>query len=297
MGSAVRLAAAAGAIVLGLGAGACNPPPAPTIPSPVRDARLEADPINTVAVPALRATAERVLGELVAALPADRRARVAGISLVSDNALGDVNAYATCDAGGPFIAISDGMLEVAAHMARTTATDEIFETDLERSYLDWLEVHSIQPPPAALSATAYRTDRRKVVRQHELFEEEIAFVLAHELAHHYLGHLACNSDGGVVESAGQIASDSVPLFNQATELAADVAGVKNLLEAGEGREGYTWTEDGALLVIAAFNRRHPLTARDVLFGFERSHPIPQVRVPVITGAAELWHSSGGRLPL
>lgn len=279
------------------GAAACVPPPAPATPIPVRDPSLEADPINRVHLPSLRMSADRILGELIAALPPDQRARVAGITLVSDNALGDVNAYATCDAGGPFIAVSDGMLMVAANLANTTATDELFATQSEVRYLDWLEGHSIAPPPVTLFATPYQSDRRKVLRQHEVFDEEIAFVLGHELAHHYLGHLACNSDGGVVAEVGQIASDAVPLFNQATELAADVAGVKNVLAAGVARRGYTWTEDGALLVLAAFNRKHPLTAKDVLFGFERSHPIPHLRAPVITSTAELWHTSGGHLPL
>lgn len=263
----------------------------------MRDPALASDPINLVHLPALRSQAERVLVELVAALPPEQRARVNHIALVSDNALGDVNAYATCDAGGPFIAISDGMLMVTAHLAMTSATDEFFATKLEPSYLDWLERHAIDPPPPAFYAGAFQTDRRKVRRQHEIFDEQVAFVLAHELAHHYLGHLACNSDGGVVEELGQIASDSVPLFNQTAELAADTAGVKNVLATGHTRRGYVWTEDGALRVMSAFSRRHPTTPADVLFGFERTHPIPLLRVPIITGAAELWHTSGGRLPL
>lgn len=286
-----------GIIAFTLAVAACTPPPGETIPALRRDATLATDPINQIHLPSLRINAERVLAELISALPADQRARVASVALVSDNALGDVNAYATCDDGGPFVAVSDGMLMVTANLAMTTATDEFFATQLEPRYLDWLEQHSIAPMPAAFYATAYQTDRRKVLRQHELFDEQVAFVLAHELAHHYLGHLACNSDGGVVEEVGQIAADSVPLFNQTTELAADVAGVKNVLAAGRARRGYTWTEDGALLVIAAFNRRHPVTAADLLFGFERSHPIPHVRVPIITGTAELWHTSDGHLPL
>ena len=248
----------------GLVAAACTPSAQPTTPIPVRDPGLASDPINQIHLPALRSQAERVLVELVTALPPDQRARVARIALVSDNALGDVNAYATCDDGGPFIAISDGMLMVNAHLAMTTATDEFFETKLERSYLDWLEGHSIAPPPAAFYAGAYQTDRRKVLRQHEIFDEQVAFVLAHELAHHYLGHLACNSDGGMVEEVGQIASDAVPLFNQTAELAADMAGVKNVLATGHTRRGYVWTEDGALLVMSAFSRRHPMTPADVL---------------------------------
>ncbi len=284
-------------LLVTVGAAGCNPPPGTTIPVPLQDPSLARDPINAIHIPSLRINADRVLRELVAALPADQRVRVTSIAVVSDNALGDVNAYATCDEGGPFIAISDGMMKVAAHLAMTTASDELFATELEVRYLDWLEQHSIEPPPSALYATEYQTDRRKVLRQHELFDEEIAFILGHELAHHYLGHLACNSDGGVVEEIGQIASDSVPLFNQTAEVAADVAGVKNVLAAGVARTGYTWSEDGALLVIAAFNRRHPLTASDVMFGFERSHPIPQIRVPIITSTAELWHDSAGHLPL
>ena len=284
-------------IVSSLVAAACTPRAQPTTPIPVRDPALASDPINQVHLPALRRQAERVLVELTATLPPEQRARVAHIALVSDNALGDVNAYATCDDGGPLIAISDGMLMVAAHLAMTTATDEFFETRLEPGYLDWLEGHSIAPPPVAFYAGGYQTDRRKVLRQHEIFDEQVAFVLAHELAHHYLGHLACNSDGGIVEEVGQIASDAVPLFSQTTEIAADIAGVKNVLATGHTRRGYVWTEDGALLVIAAFSHRHPTTANDVLFGFERSHPMPIVRVPIITSTAELWHTSGGLLPL
>lgn len=285
------------AFVLVVVAAACNPPPTATLPVPTGDPALARDPINSVHVPALRIQAERVLRELIAALPPEQRTRVASIELVSDNALGDVNAYATCDAGGPFVAISDGMLMVTGHLAMTTAQDELAATATRISYLDWLEKHSISPPPPAFYATPFANDLRKVRRQHELFDEQVAFVLAHELAHHYLGHLACNSDGGVIHDVGHVASDSIPLFNQTTELAADVAAVKNVLTAGRARRGYTWTEDGALLVIAAFNRRHPIGAKDVLFGFERSHPIPHVRIPVITTSAELWHSSGGHLPL
>lgn len=270
---------------------ACAPHTA--IPTPVGDPSLAADSINALDLPSLRVETQRVLAELIAALPADERARVDSIALISDNALGDVNAYATCDSGGPFIAVSDGMLMVAANLANTTATDELFATEREVAYLDWLEAHSVARPPAAFFGGDYQTDARKVHRQHELYDEEVAFVLGHELAHHYLGHLACNSDGGVVEDLGQVAADSIPLFNQTEELAADVAGVKNLLSAGAERRGYVWTESGALMVLAAFNRHHPLTARDVLFGFERSHPIPQIRAPLVTSTAETWHIARG----
>ena len=151
------------------------------------------------------------------------------------------------------------------------------------------------PPPPGFYVPAYHVDRAKLVRQHEVLEEQLAFVLGHELAHHYLGHLACNTDGGIVETVGRIAAAEVPLFNQTSEHAADVAAIDNVLTAGERRAGATWTEDGALLVIRVFYRRRGLTAQDVVFALARSHPLPLVRIPVITRAAELWHIRRGLL--
>lgn len=282
-------------VLLGVGCGPRDP--APTIPVAIHDPAAAIDPINMTDGRLLFRHSQRILGELIAALPDDRRARVAKLTLTSDNRLGDVNAFATCDEdGGPMIGLSDGMITIAAHLAMGTATDELFETDKAREYLVWLGEHGLEPPPVAFYETSYHTDTRKVARQREVFEEQIAFILGHELAHHYLGHLACNSAGGV-EELGRVAADSVPAFNQIAELAADTAATKNVLAAGVARTGYTWTEDGALLVIAAFNRNDAIEVSDVLLAFERTHPLPHVRVPVITLAAEMWHSSGGILPL
>lgn len=265
---------------------------------PVADPGAATDAINTGDLPKLRRHAKRVLAELVAALPEDERARVTTLELISDNALGDVNAYASCDdQGTPIIAISDGLLLIHANLASSTAIDEMFETTKADSYLDWMSLHGITPPPSGFYPTAYHEDRIKLLRQREVFEEQVAFVLGHELAHHYLGHLACNSDGGVVEEAGQLAADTVPIFSQTGELAADIAGTKNLLEAGSLRNGYAWTEDGALLVISAFHRHHETGLSDVVFAFARSHPLPHLRIPIITKTAEVWASSGGLLPL
>jgi hypothetical protein len=277
---------------------ACGPPPAPAaIPQPVADPGAATDPINTTDAPLLFRHAQSILDELIAALPPDQRARVSNMALYNDDRLGDVNAYATCDQdGSPLVAISNGLLTIAAHVAMSSATDEQFETDLERDYFAWMQTHGLAPPPVQFYAPAYHSDRRKVARQREIFDEQIAFILGHELAHHYLGHLACNSRGRL-EELGQVAADNVPAFNQIAELAADAAAIKNLLAAGERRVGYAWTEAGALHVIAAFNRHHAATPTQVLFAFERTHPLPQVRAPLITVAADLWRGSGGRLPL
>ena len=101
-----------GAVVgCALALGACGPRAGETIPAPVADPGAERDPINRLDPPRLRRIAERVLAELITALPDRPRARVGTVALVSDDALGDVNAYATCDADGrPIVAISDGLL-------------------------------------------------------------------------------------------------------------------------------------------------------------------------------------------
>ncbi|HEY4058983.1 MAG TPA: M48 family metalloprotease [Kofleriaceae bacterium] len=277
-------------LLLILAVSACAPTASSTLPSPVDDPRANRDPINLLAVPSLEAHAQSVLAELVAALPADKRAKVANVTLFHDNDAGDVNAYATCSTDGqPMIAVSDGLLLIAANLAQSTATDERWHTQERHAYLDWMEVHATASPPDGFYPSAYRDDREKMVRQRELFDEQLAFILGHELAHHYLGHVAC---GSVAASP----FDGVPAFDQATELAADVAGTKNLLAAGAARAAYAWTEDGALLVLTAFHYRTPLTPKTLLFAFERTHPLPALRMPVITTTADLWRASGS-LPI
>lgn len=268
---------------------ACNPPAGPTIPRPVADPRAAFDPINRLRVPQLQAHAQTVLDELVAALPEDKRVHVSGYELQFDNALGDVNAYATCGQGGtPIVAVSDGLLLIAAHLAMSTATDEVFETEKRSQYLDWISEHGIDAPPPGFYSPAFHTDRAKIARQRQIFDEQLAFILGHELAHHYLGHLGCKSDGDPAVEA----TEGVGLFDQASELAADVAAVKNILAAGKRRAGYEWTEDGALLVLGAFQARTEITVKTIVFAFERTHPIPAVRMPLITTTADLWKVTG-----
>ncbi|MGE3767588.1 MAG: M48 family metalloprotease [Kofleriaceae bacterium] len=270
---------------------ACTPPVGTTTPRPVPDPRAAIDPINRLSVAQLEAHAQTILGELVAALPADKRARLADYELQFDNALGDVNAYATCGNGGaPIIAVSDGLLLIAAHLAMSTATDEIFETEKRSQYLDWVSEHGVAPPPPGFYAPAFHIDRAKLLRQREIFDEQVAFILGHELAHHYLGHLGC-------DSLQLDVLPDMPVFEQAEELSADVAAVKNLLAAGRRRAGYEWTEAGALLVLSAFHARMEITVKTIVFAFERTHPLPALRMPLITTTADLWKVTGEYVPL
>lgn len=274
---------------------ACGAPVGSTTPTPVADPRASRDAINRVAIHVLETHAQTILNELIAALPDDKQAVVRSTQLRFDNSLGDVNAYATCANGAPVVAVSDGLLLISAHLAMSTATDEVFETEKKSQYFDWLEANAATSPPPGFYVPAHHTDRTKIARQRQLFDEEVGFILGHELAHHYLGHLPCTANE--TDVIGQVAADDIPLFNQATELAADVAAVKNVLSAGKRRAGYEWTEDGALLVLAAFQHRTELSVKSILLAFERTHPIPALRLPLITTTADLWRVSGSYLPL
>jgi Zn-dependent protease with chaperone function len=139
-----------------------------------------------------------------------------------------------------------------------------------------------------------------VARQYQVLDEQLAFVMGHELAHHHLGHLPCTGGSGPL-GAGEAAralSSAVPLFNQPNELAADFSGTQNVLAAGTRQQGYRWTEAGGLLTMQFFMGLDQMAPVDILFSFERTHPPPQLRVPVIQQSANAWRlTGGGYLPI
>lgn len=290
--------------------------PAPTVqtnpqqaPSPASQPALGPqpnDPINNVDIAWLRNEAGSIMGELMAALPAANQQKVKNIPFFADPTVGEVNAFAACDdQGQPLMAITDGLLEVQAHIAQFKATDETFGTNKLDQYLTLL-ANQQQPgkpvvrPQAGFADPAQHVDGRKVQRQHQLFEEQVAFVLGHELGHHYLGHTGCANGSGTgsrgVSPAdlARLASNVIPLANQPNELASDAAGTNNLLTAGARRQGYKWTETGALLTLDFFARLDQLTPVSILFSFERTHPIPQIRRPLVQATANSWRASGGQ---
>lgn len=237
--------------------------------------------------------------ELVQALPNAERARVASIPLVFDPTPGEVNAFAACVDGKALMAVTDGMLDIAAHLAETQAIDEVFGTRKLDEYIS-LVAHNqrenapvVRPPPGFLSP-AQTMNASVVARAHQLFDELIAFVLGHELAHHHLGHLPCTGSPGLLGTAeiGRALSSAVPLFNQPNELAADVAGTQTVLSAGRAHRP-PWTEGGALLTMRFFSGLDRLTPADIVFAFERTHPHPAVRTPVIQQTANAWRLTGG----
>ncbi|MFT3772183.1 MAG: M48 family metalloprotease [Minicystis sp.] len=283
-----------------LNPGPMNPPPqaipqGPPVPN---------DPVSDVDLTWLRAAAGGVLSELVAALPQEARTKVQGVPFITDPAVGEVNAYAACDERHmPLMAMTDGILQIEAYIAQMRATDEVFGTQKLDGYLRYVAQNQrpkqpiVAPPPGFVDPMQH-VDYRKVVRQHQLVEEQMAFVLGHELAHHHLGHTGCavgESGDRKVTLADllRLGQRIVPIANQPNEVSADVAGVNNLLSAGARRQGYHWTEGGALLTLDFFSRLDKLTTESLIFAFESSHPNPALRVPFVNQAAQNWRRNGG----
>ena len=271
-------------------------PTQPTVPS----LPVPFDPINTVDVNFLRGRALAVLGELVASLPQPQQGKVQGIPLITDSTVGEVNAFATCTRDGKTaMAITDGLLDIQAHLAQARAIDELFGSRKVDEYVRFIAQNQrpktpIAQPPAGMFDAAQTVDGRKVARQHDVLDEQIAFVMGHELGHHYLGHLPCTAGGGLtLAEVGAVLSNAVPAFNQPNELAADVVGINNTLTMGSRRSDYKLTEGGALLTMQFFSGLDQLTPADILFGFERSHPPPQIRTPIIQQTAATWRATGG----
>lgn len=260
------------------------------------------DPITTRNLTFLRQRGQDILTELVGVLPAAKQQRVYGIPLVVDDSPGEVNAFAACSSSGKSaMAITDGLLLIGAGLAEAQAHDEIFGTRKVDEYIQFVATNMQpkqqipNPPPGFFSASG---DARVVTRQHQVFEELIAFVLGHELGHHHLGHLPCTAGADPV-GAGDVArvlSSQVPLFNQPNEIASDLAGTNNVLDAGRNRGGqgfYAWTEGGGLLTMRFFAGFESFSPGDLITAFERSHPPPALRVPIIQQAANTWRSTGG----
>lgn len=258
------------------------------------------DPINNIDLVFLRNQGAQILRELVAALPPLQQGRVANIPLVVDSTIGEVNAFATCTREGrAAMAVTDGLLEIQSQLARSRAHDELAGTRKVDEYIQLIARgqrpnQPIVRPAAGFFDARVDLDPRKLARQRDVLDEQIAFVLGHELAHHYLSHLPCTGAGSLAPAEiARVLSDTVPIFNQPNELAADISGTNNALTAGARRQGYRFTEGGALITMQFFSGLDQFSPID-LFDFERSHPAPAVRLPVIQQTAAAWRTTGGR---
>lgn len=248
-----------------------------------------------------------IVAEITTNLAASDRAKVQGVPVQIVDDPKDVNAFATCDhAGGAFVAVTAPLLLIMARTSEARAFDETFgsskSNDLANGFAQQVRAQSaITGPAAGFLPLPQALDPRKLARQNQLFDEQLAFVLGHELAHHYRGHTGCTNGAAqsntiTAQDIGRALSSTVPLFNQPNEIQADVEGTWSLLDRGSHRPGAKWTEEGALMTLDFFSRLQTLGVDTILLGFLMTHPAPQIRVPIVQNAAQQWRQNGGKAP-
>jgi hypothetical protein len=255
----------------------------------------------------MRQEAPSVLAELVAALPNDARARVQGVPLKIVEDPKEVNAFAGCtDAGAPFVAVTGPLLIIMARTSEARAFDETSGAskynDLANGIANEVKAQkTVAGPAPGFLPLPQALDPRKLARQKFLFDEQLAFVLGHEIAHHHRGHTGCangaaNSNAITPRDIGRFLSNTIPLFNQPNEIEADIQGTFNLLDTGSRRQGGAWSEEGATMTLDFFSRLQSLGVETVVLGFLMTHPPPQVRLPIVRTTAQQWRSNGGKAP-
>jgi hypothetical protein len=288
-------------------------PPAPALaPAPAAPAPAAAGPAPAAGRPLLaplvgelawRAEVPLVLAELIASLPADKAAMVRGIPLQFDASPTEINAYAGCDKqGSPFLAATVGLLYAVDAIAQTSATDELYATHTYEAYAGLIAPELVKPHgqspalPLNVIPPEYWLRPERMSRAHEMFDEIVAFTFGHELSHHYLGHTGCaigSQAGGLpdIAAVGRIVSGLAPGFNQPNEIAADAAGVNDVLDTGRARlPRYRWTEKGGLLLLDFFARMDRAAGLSPLspIGFLQTHPNPALRIPIAQAVARTW---------
>lgn len=256
-------------------------------------------PTGALLMPAMKDEAKKIYQKEIDALSASNKSVVEKIPLLFEDNKEEVNAFAGCDdSGKTFVVVTAAMYQMLDLMAQTRATDEIFGTGYYDEYIKELAKQQegkaqVLPLPPGMLDVSKSLDQRKLKRQRQIFDEAIAYVLGHELAHHYKGHLGsvCSGGAGGTIKPGDIirlAKKVVPAVNQANEIQSDIEGVNNLLSAGQNESDYKWSEGGALIVIDFFKKLRDLHPGAPLFTFMMTHPAPEVRAPIVKNTANFW---------
>ncbi len=253
----------------------------------------------------LRTEVTSVIEEVRRHLPADHRARVVNVPfhIVDDTV--EPNAAAGCAPGSraPMIMITTPMLTIAAATAEARAYDELASSSTYETYatsiMDMIRQGNVRGlAPGALSGPL-ATDARKLARQRQLFDEEVAFILGHEMAHHYRGHTGCAPGGSAsatqAEDLQRSLAQTAPPLQQPFEIEADMWGITSVLEAGHDRPGGHWSDEGALLSLDTFRHLGEMSTDDLPLVFLSTHPPSMLRAPIVEQVANAW--TPGRAPL
>ncbi len=244
---------------------------------------------------------------LVAALDTRENEQTRDIPFEVVDEASEPNAAAACRRRDrrALMMITSAMLELAAGIAETKAYDEVAGTQTYDTYVNNVvqQVRNRQPvqgPDPSLHPAPHATDPHKLARQRHLFSQQVAFIVGHELAHHYRGHTNCVAGRTEAEiqrdELTQILAHTVPPFSQPREVEADMWGVTNVMEAGRTRTGGTWTHEGALVNLDFFRRLSDRGGRELLMAFLSTHPPAILRIPIVRSTGQQWRQ-GWRPPV
>ncbi len=254
--------------------------------------------LSPLAASAMHQEVRTVLDELIGHLPAPSASRVKGIPLKLDPSPTEINAYAGCDAQGkPFLAGTEGLLHAIFAIAETKACDEIDAAHSYDGYMTTITpVLTAQTPgspqlPQNVRPAQCVVDPRVLSRAREMFDDMAAFTFGHELAHHYLGHTGCAINDSPftqgLATVEHLSQQLVPAFNQPNEIAADTAGLYNVMDTGRARRPhYEYSEKGGMMLLDFFAR---LEGSGGAIAFTRSHPPSTTREGWVRTAATTWH--------
>jgi hypothetical protein len=260
--------------------------------------------------------AERVHQLLVAALPEHEQSQVRDVPFEVIQEDREPNAAAGCrrSTNAPVMMITSAMLVLAAGIAETKAYDELAGTTTYDQYVTAVidQVRNQRPVAGvdpSLHAAPHATDPHKLGRQAHLFDQQVAFILGHELAHHYRGHTNCVAGRTAEEiqrdEAMQILAHTIPPGGQPREVEADMWGATNVLEAGHRMQAAQWTQEGGLLNLDFFRRLSEEGGPNLVLMFLSTHPPSLVRIPIVRSISQQWEPGrrppeipmpGGQLP-
>jgi hypothetical protein len=280
-----------------------DPPPDYATLAPAPPNSTDASGAMTMAF--LRTEVVSVIDEVRNHLPPEHRSRVEHVPFhIVDDPV-EPNAAAGCapGSGAPMIMITTPMLTICAATAQARAYDELAHTSTYETYassiMDMIRGHEVHGLARDALSGPLATDPRKLARQRHLFDEQVAFILGHEMAHHYRGHTGCtpSASASAAEAEGlqrQLAQQAPPL-QQPFEIEADMWGITSVLEAGHERAGGHWSDEGALLSLDTFRHIGETQTADLPLVFLSTHPPSMIRAPLVEEVARSW--TPGRAPL
>jgi hypothetical protein len=230
-----------------------------------------------LALAGLHRETEAELRELVAHLPGDMQERLTGLYVAFDDTPADLGALAACDDDGdPVVVVTDALLVLTDHVGWGAAVDEsVLSSAACRGEVctknsSRLDAYAsllartprgaprlLPPPPGFFDRSAEGAPPME--RVGEIRAQAISGLVARELAHHILGHLACPHPTPTRELGDDVwtASERARALAAASWLHAPVRSVVAVAVAVKLMRDSGRAEDGWLALSRVLGRVSP----------------------------------------